>query len=748
MSCATPADCPQNVPYPPQCPSQISGLVPPFPINPTPSQPLDPLTPGEMCRAMQLAAADSRFPKDDPRTLYDRVELQQPPKAEVLAFRPGSPLVRKAFVAVYSPCHDQYFAAVINLTTATVESFNLVPGARPSWTNIDNTNCYRLVAENPEFLAALARRGIPASDMNADPLSSRVQLCIAVDGRLDNLNQCKCFCPCKKQPQRSECKSCTSDQPDLSTPPRPRAYYAMPFYLSYIPNATTPITNYYLQPIDGIMIWWNENASPCGTVIQVSDMGITPIVQGKINVNCPPNAYYTAYRGTATPLVSCLPQGVSYHFGKNPDGSDNVNEIFWEKWRFHWSLHPTWGLQFNQISFNDKNDPTAPDNYRSIIYQMNLSEIITAYGSPEAGIRHHNFLDLGEYQSRMYITPLQPGADVPPYAQMFSPVFASESGGFYQFINGLAIYEQYNGVLWRHYDVDNGIFQGRAARQLILTHTNTVGNYDYAFYWIFNQNGAIDVKVRLTGIDEYQGTKSATIQQGQDPFAPLVQPFLKGPNHQHIFNYRIDFDVDGVNNSIMEVNTKKVPAGPDNPCDNAWVVDSTMLSTEKEAKRDVDFLTSRSWMVVNPNSLNRQGYQKGYMLMPGATTLGLAGPCARITKRAHFIKHNFWATKYHEDQLYVMGKYPVEKPRDEGLPVYQANNESLDNTDIVTWYTMVMSHIPASEDYPILPYHEIGFMLSPYNFFNYNPSMDVDPNKWQCTKTCPSCSFIPTVCPD
>ena len=47
--------------------------------------------------------------------------------------------------------------------------------------------------------------------------------------------------------------------------------------------------------------------------------------------------------------------------------------------------------------------------------------------------------------------------------------------------------------------------------------------------------------------------------------------------HQHFFNVRLDMTVDGRRQSVYEVDTESVPAGPENPYGNAFRTRRTLL---------------------------------------------------------------------------------------------------------------------------------------------------------------------------
>ena len=90
-------------------------------------------------------------------------------------------------------------------------------------------------------------------------------------------------------------------------------------------------------------------------------------------------------------------------------------------------------------------------------------------------------------------------------------------------------------------------------------------------------------------------------------------------------------------------------------------------------------------------------------------------------------KH-LWVTPYQPDEQFAAGNYPNQHPGDEGLPRWTQANRSIENTDVVVWYTFAQHHVPRPEDWPVMPTSYIGFMLKPVGFFDANPAIDVPPS--------------------
>jgi primary-amine oxidase len=92
------------------------------------------------------------------------------------------------------------------------------------------------------------------------------------------------------------------------------------------------------------------------------------------------------------------------------------------------------------------------------------------------------------------------------------------------------------------------------------------------------------------------------------------------------------------------------------------------------------------------------------------------------------MRHHFWATRYRPEELYAAGDYPNQSPGREpgdGLPRYAADDEPLLATDLVVWYTMIVTHVPRPEEWPVMPVSRHGFRLLPAGFFAANPALDV-----------------------
>jgi len=411
-----------------------------------------------------------------------------------------------------------------------------------------------------------------------------------------------------------------------------------------------------------------------------------------------------------------------------PEGSSLIvdgQSVSWQNWRFRFGIDNREGLVLYNVRIVDNG------RERSVMYKGSMPEMVVPYGAPGLLQAAYNFFDAGEYRLGQAIArSMTPGSDAPENATYLPATLHKESGEPFLLNNAVAVFEEYGGTLWRHGTIS------RRATNLAIKYYTQIENYDYGFTWRFKEDGTIDIDIELTGIVEVQGVHRTSAMDQPDPndrswqgmpFGTLVKPHVEAINHQHFFVFRLDMDVDGGdNNGVMEMNSKAVPAGPSNPYGNAFVVEHTHFMNEREAQRSVNMESSRCWHIMNNNVHNALGQHTGYMLMPGGQAAPFAPPGTVLRNKAGFLDHQFWVTRYNEEEEYPAGRYPASNKVYDGIKQWTSKNRAIGNNDIVCWYVAGITHIVRPEEWPVMPCHHLGFSLMPFGFFSENPTLGQD----------------------
>jgi primary-amine oxidase len=465
----------------------------------------------------------------------------------------------------------------------------------------------------------------------------------------------------------------------------------------------SPNDNGYARPVANLIAVVDLNDM---TVLGVEDYGVVPLPPEDAN-------YSPDVAGTRTdlkPIEIRQPEGPSFRL----DG----HELAWQKWRLRLGFTPREGLVLHTVTYRDQG------RERPILYRASVVDMVVPYGDPRPTYFHRNAFDVGEYGIGYLANSLENGCDCLGEVRYLDAVVNDSRGGAQTVRNAVCVHEEDYGILWKHFDWRTGYSEVRRSRRLVVSFIATVGNYEYGFYWYFYQDGTIQLEVKLTGI-----ASNGAVPPGEKPrWGELVAPQVYAPIHQHFFNVRLDMMVDGLHNSVYEVNTVADPPGPENPHRNAFHTEATPLRCESEAQRIIDPLAGRFWTIVNPSVRNRLGEPVGYKLMPGENVLPFAAGDASVTRRAAFMTKHLWVTRYDPRERYAGGEYPNQHPGGAGLPSYVQDDASLDNTDVVVWYTFGAHHVVRTEDWPVMPVTCIGFMLKPVGFFDRNPALDVPPS--------------------
>jgi primary-amine oxidase len=547
--------------------------------------PLSMLTGDEITRAVEILRASGELPDG---ALFAHIVLHEPSKESLATWKPGDAFERELRVRIVPGPDLTLLEAIVSVTKGEVREWRRVDGMRPALLMHEAANAIFTVKQHPEYVAALARRGITELDtVQIDPWPAGVFGYAAEDGR--RISRC----------------------------------------ISFVREF--PTDNGYARPIEGLVVHFDQGRNE---VIEVIDHGVVPLPTQ--------HARYFAddhqpLRSDLKPIAITQPEGPSFVV----DG----NRIDWQKWSLCITFDPYEGLVLHQLSYDG----------RSILHRASVTEMVVPYGDPGAMHGWKNAFDAGEWGLGRMTQSLMLGCDCLGEIHYFDATLASEHGHPWVIPNAICMHEEDYGVLWKHVDLWGGTSEVRRSRRLVISHFSTVGNYEYGFFWYLYLDGNIQLEVKLSGILSVGAMEPGAPRE----FGVEVAPGVYAPFHQHMFNVRLDFDLEGTANRVYQVDAECMPAGPDNPWSNAFRARKTLVSRESEGVADVDVATSRSWRIVNESVRNGLGQPVAYKLVPTMSTPTLlAHPESSVGKRAGFARHNVWVTRYDAEERRGAGEYP------------------------------------------------------------------------------------------
>ncbi|UWM79640.1 primary-amine oxidase [Rhizobium sp. SRDI969] len=629
------------------------------------THPLDPLSLDEIASAVailkdtQTLAPTFRFPI---------TRLEEPTKADLAAHRLGDRLPRLAFILALDISNGETFEGIVDLTAGTVSSYirlplDELPYGQPPVMLCEFETVEGTVKSDPRWIAAVKKRGITDEDIpliQIDPFSS------GYFGR---------------EFERGK-----------------RIVRAVSYWREDIRD------NGYAHPIEGVVAVVDLITNR--VVDLVDDEKIIPVPRKKRNYG---RETFPEPRPDLTPLYIVQPQGPSF----TVDGW----KVEWQNWSFRVGFTPREGLVLHELGIRDQG------RLRPVVFRASITEMVVPYADPTANHYWKSAFDAGEYGLGRLANCLELGCDCLGHIHYFDVPAADDFGQPFIMKNAICMHEEDYGILWKHYEFRNGVFEVRRSRRLVISFFATVGNYDYGFYWYLYQDGAIQLEAKLTGI-----IQTAAVATGETyPWGGMVDDNLGGPTHQHFFNARLHMDVDGGDNTVTEHEFAPRPRGEDNPYGNVFDTRSRVLKRELDSPALANGETGRYWKVSNTNIKNSVGKAPGYKIVVMPSPVMLAQPDSTVAQRGGFAKKHIWVTAFDAKEKYASGDYPNVHAGGDGLPSYVKQNREIENADIVFWHSFGHTHVCKPEDFPIMPVEYAGFTLKPNGFFASNIAMDLPP---------------------
>lgn len=297
-----------------------------------------------------------------------------------------------------------------------------------------------ILAEDPQWLEAIAKRDIPIDQVRVAPLSAGV---FEYDDEVGH-----------------------------------RILRGLAFHQQHETDSA------WAHPIDGLVAYVDVTAKK---VTQVLDFGPVPVPAEHGNYTDP--EMVGEVRTSQKPIEITQPEGPSFTVA---DG----NHVEWERWSLDVGFDMREGLVLQNIAFDDPHTGRR----RTILDRAAIAEMVVPYGDPSPVRSWQNYFDTGEYLVGQWANSLELGCDCLGDITYLSPWVVNNAGEPRQIKNGICMHEEDWSILSKHTDLWSGVAYTRRNRRLVISFFTTVGNYDYGFYWYLYLDGNIEFEAKATGV--------------------------------------------------------------------------------------------------------------------------------------------------------------------------------------------------------------------------------------------------------
>ena len=496
------------------------------------AHPLDPLSSAEFQSTAAILRRDQGV-SDSWR--FASIELKEPAKADVKAWKQGDPVPRRSLSVMWDRQTNQTYEAVVDLVGDCVDSWTHQPGVCPNFTVDEYHEVDEALHKHPDVIASLAARGITDLSLVLFDVWTYGQAVMPEQWRDRRLGWCDLW------------------------------------------MRETPDGNPYAHPISGLKIIIDMNTLELLEIEDHYDYGL-PEVDGE---------YDSRVRGTQPrtdlkPLEISQPEGVSFAV----DG----NELQWQNWSMRLGFNFREGPVIYQVGFDDQG------TRRDVAYRMSFAEMVVPYRDPGFDHYRRTAFDIGEWGLGYMTTSLELGCDCLGEIVYVDAVVPDTRGEPVVIQRAVCLHEEDNAVLWKHVDSENGAEVRRMRRMVVSVHV-TVANYEYLVYWRFYQDGNIECEVRATGL---MVTTPMETAEDSSPYGTTVDTRTYAPFHQHFIVAKLDLDIDGEENTVVEVDSVAAAISEDNPYGLGVSTQTMTIEAERQSARDFNWETQRVWKVINP----------------------------------------------------------------------------------------------------------------------------------------------------
>lgn len=261
---------------------------------------------------------------------------------------------------------------------------------------------------------------------------------------------------------------------------------------------------------------------------------------------------------------------------------------------------------------------------------------------------------------------------------------------------------------------------------------------DYLFYL----DGSIEVKLRASGyifgaFHAESRSRPLARDSSTNEYGYRIHPAVHTSLHDHVVNFRADLDICGTSNTL--VRTSIEPLQREYNWDKPEV--PALRNTMHMIHNTVTHETGLNWpknsaemyLIIAPNKTNKWGEIRAYRILPG-TGMGIPAHLTILNsttlgRSARWSSSDLWVLKNHPDTEPSSAHHnnylePLSPLVDFAK---MANDESIEEEDLVVYFNLGGHHVPTSQDIPNTLMHTSAssVLFMPFNYFDEDVSRAV-----------------------
>lgn len=185
----------------------------------------------------------------------------------------------------------------------------------------------------------------------------------------------------------------------------------------------------------------------------------------------------------------------------------------------------------------------------------------------------------------------------------------------------------------------------------VVRTVSVLGDYDHTIDYVFYPDGSVEVKVRTSGIAAGNYYADSGSQENGN---------LQDNIHDSIFNFKVDIDIAGEENTIYEVLVEEAEVSrPWTPGHlSKGVVQKAKPITHEVGMKEL-VTPGRELLILNENSPTAQGRNKGYKI----TQSLIQSHTTYDGTKAEWAKSDIWLSKHKDTECRSSNPSNTDDPR-------------------------------------------------------------------------------------